>query len=73
MRRICALPLLIVAGLNDPRSPIDQIHSYTKRLSELGKQYETFFYDAGHGSMRSDERIEQTAVTLDFARRHLEM
>lgn len=66
-------PLLIVAGLNDPRSPIDQIHSYTKRLNELGKQYETFFYDAGHGSMRSDERIEQTDVTLDFARRHLGM
>lgn len=66
-------PLLIVAGVNDPRSPIEQIRSYVDRVEELGKSIETYFYEAGHGSSRVDERIHQLEVMYDFARRNLDL
>jgi pimeloyl-ACP methyl ester carboxylesterase len=64
-------PLLIVAGRNDPRCPIAQVQSYAARLAELGKEYELYEYDAGHGSFVVDEQIRQTELALGFAARHL--
>ncbi len=65
------VPLLILAGENAPRCPIRQIDNYLARLAELGKPHEVLRFDAGHGSLRTDERIRQTETELDFVARHL--
>jgi dipeptidyl aminopeptidase/acylaminoacyl peptidase len=65
------VPTLILAGANDPRCPIRQIDNYIARLEQLGKTHEVYRFDAGHGSLRNDERIRQMEVELDFVSRHL--
>jgi dipeptidyl aminopeptidase/acylaminoacyl peptidase len=65
------VPLLILAGRNDPRCPIRQVESYVARLAELGKKHEFYEFDAGHGSLVVEEQIRQTELALDFAARHL--
>jgi acetyl esterase/lipase len=64
-------PVFILAGLNDPRCPIQQIENYVDRLAALGKKHEVYRYEAGHGSLVVDERIKQLRLELDFVRRHL--
>ncbi|MGH8870212.1 MAG: alpha/beta hydrolase family protein [Actinomycetes bacterium] len=65
------VPVLVLAGANDPRCPIRQIDNYLARLRELGREHEVYRFDAGHGSLVVDERIRQMQVELEFARRHL--
>ncbi|CAN5757607.1 prolyl oligopeptidase family serine peptidase [soil metagenome] len=65
------VPMLILAGENDPRCPIRQIDNYVARLRELGMPHEVVRYDAGHGSLRTEERIRQTEAQLDFVARRL--
>lgn len=65
------VPVLVLAGENDPRCPIRQIDNYLARLAELGVPHELYRYDAGHGSLVDDERVRQMRVQLDFAARHL--
>ena len=65
------VPLMILAGENDPRCPIRQIDNYLAQLSALGKPHEVLRYDAGHGSLLTDERIRQTEAQLAFVARHL--
>ncbi len=64
-------PVLILAGENDPRCPIRQIDNYLARLAERGVPYEVYRFDAGHGSLVTEERIRQVAAEIDFAMRHL--
>ena len=66
------VPLIILAGENDPRCPIRQINNYLERLSELGKPHEVYRFDAGHGSLRTDERIRQLEAEINFTARHLD-
>lgn len=66
-------PVLVVAGENDPRCPIRQIENYLERLAERNSPYEVYRYDAGHGSLVVAETIKQTAIEIDFVRRHLEL
>ncbi|MFC4854503.1 prolyl oligopeptidase family serine peptidase [Actinophytocola glycyrrhizae] len=68
-----AAPVLVVAGENDPRCPIRQIENYLARLADRGSPYEVYRYDAGHGSLVVAETIKQTAIEVDFVRRHLRM
>lgn len=65
------VPLLILAGENDPRCPIRQIDNYIARLAELGKPHEVYRYEAGHGSLVMDERVRQVEAQIAFAARHL--
>jgi dienelactone hydrolase len=65
------VPVLVLAGENDPRCPIRQIENYLSRLDELGRPYQVYRYDAGHGSLVDDERVRQMRVELDFVARHL--
>jgi dipeptidyl aminopeptidase/acylaminoacyl peptidase len=65
------VPVMILAGENDPRCPIRQIDNYIRRLEELGSPHEVYRYDAGHGSLVIDEAIRQTEAQIDFAARHL--
>jgi dipeptidyl aminopeptidase/acylaminoacyl peptidase len=65
------VPVLVMAGENDPRCPIRQIDNYLARLSDLEKPHEVYRFNAGHGSLVVDEAIRQTEVMLDFVARHL--
>ena len=65
------VPVLVLAGENDPRCPIRQIDNYVARLAELGVPHQVYRYDAGHGSLVNDERVRQMRVELDFAAAHL--
>jgi dienelactone hydrolase len=65
------VPVLLLAGENDPRCPIRQIENYLARLRERAAPHEVYRYDAGHGSLVVEERIRQMRAELDFARRRL--
>lgn len=61
-------PVLLLAGDNDPRCPIRQIDNYLDRLTELGKPFRSYRYDAGHGSLVVAENLRQAAVEVAFVR-----
>jgi dipeptidyl aminopeptidase/acylaminoacyl peptidase len=65
------VPVLILAGENDPRCPIRQIENYLAVLSARGVPHEVYRYDAGHGSLVDDERVRQVRAELDFVARYL--
>jgi acetyl esterase/lipase len=64
-------PVFILAGENDPRCPIRGIDGYLERLRELGKEHEVLRFDAGHGSMQTDERIRHLEAQIAFVSRQL--
>ncbi|SCX39761.1 Dipeptidyl aminopeptidase/acylaminoacyl peptidase [Klenkia marina] len=66
-----AVPVLVVAGANDPRCPIRQIDNYLEALAAGGKEHEVYRFDAGHGSLVVEETIRQVQTALDFALRHV--
>ena len=65
------VPVLILAGANDPRCPIRQIDNYVARLRDLGKPHEVHRYEAGHASLKVEESVLQQELMLDFCARHL--
>jgi dipeptidyl aminopeptidase/acylaminoacyl peptidase len=62
-------PVLVMAGENDPRCPIQQINNYLDRLVARGAEHSVYRYDAGHGSLVVAELVKQTAIAVDFVRR----
>ena len=67
------VPVLILAGENDPRCPIRQIENYVDALAARGAQYALYRYEAGHGSMVVEERLRQLACEVAFARGVLDL
>ena len=65
------VPMFLVVGQNDPRCPSRSVDIYAARLRELGKPFEEYRYDAGHGSLVIDEQIKQIAMEIAFAAKHL--
>jgi dipeptidyl aminopeptidase/acylaminoacyl peptidase len=59
-------PVLVIAGDNDSRCPIQQVLNYVEALKARGGEAELYRFDAGHGSMVIDERVRQMAVELAF-------
>jgi dipeptidyl aminopeptidase/acylaminoacyl peptidase len=59
-------PVLIIAGDNDSRCPIQQVMNYVEALQARGGTVEIYRFDAGHGSMVIDERVRQMRAELDF-------
>ncbi|MCA1692152.1 MAG: prolyl oligopeptidase family serine peptidase [Actinobacteria bacterium] len=59
-------PLLILAGENDSRCPLQQVLNYLEALRGRGGYVEIYRFDAGHGSMVIDERVRQMGAELDF-------
>jgi dipeptidyl aminopeptidase/acylaminoacyl peptidase len=59
-------PVLLVIGENDSRCPLGQALAYADRLKELGKPHEVYLYTTGHGSLDTDEDVQQQRVVLDF-------
>jgi dipeptidyl aminopeptidase/acylaminoacyl peptidase len=62
-------PVLVVAGENDPRCPIQQIDNYLDRLQARGAEHSVYRYDAGHGSLVVAEMMKQTAMAVAYARK----
>jgi len=65
------VPMLLLVGQNDPRCPSRSVDVYRERLVALGKPFEEYRYDAGHGSLVVDERIKQVAMEVAFVAKHL--
>ena len=65
------VPMLLLVGQNDPRCPSRSVDVYRERLVALGKSFEEYRYDAGHGSLVVDERIKQVAMEIAFVAKHL--
>jgi dipeptidyl aminopeptidase/acylaminoacyl peptidase len=65
------VPVLILAGDNDPRCPIRQVERYLAALHASGKVHEFYRYEAGHGAPVVEEAIRQIERQLAFAARHL--
>jgi dipeptidyl aminopeptidase/acylaminoacyl peptidase len=65
------VPMLLLVGQNDPRCPSRSVDIYRQRLLELGKKFEEYRFDAGHGSLVVDEQIRQVEMQIAFAARNL--
>jgi acetyl esterase/lipase len=65
------VPVLILAGENDPRCPIRQVQNYVARLRRRDASFELHTYDAGHGALVVDQRVEHMRLERDFLRRHV--
>jgi dienelactone hydrolase len=65
------VPVLVLAGANDPRCPIRQIDNWIDAAHGFGKDVEVYRFDAGHGSLVVEERIRQMRVELEFVAKHL--
>lgn len=65
------VPVLIIAGENDPRCPIRQIDNYLARLRDLNAPHQVYRYDAGHGSLVIEEMLRQVELEIAFAAKHL--
>src|SRR6266571_3400365 len=66
-----AVPMLLLVGQNDPRCPSRSVDIYRERLLELGKKFEEYRFDAGHGSLVVDEQIRQVEMQIAFVSRTL--
>lgn len=64
-------PMLLLVGQNDPRCPSRSVDVYVEQLKALGKAYEEYRYDAGHGSLVIDESLKQVAMEIDFVAKRL--
>jgi dipeptidyl aminopeptidase/acylaminoacyl peptidase len=64
------VPVLVLAGENDPRCPIQQVDNYLDALAARGDvPYEVSRFDAGHGSLVVDDTLRHVATEIGFARR----
>ncbi|MEN3315011.1 MAG: hypothetical protein V7605_1245 [Acidimicrobiaceae bacterium] len=59
-------PVLVIAGDNDSRCPIRQVLNYVEALRARGGEVELYRFDAGHGSMVVDQRVDHMAAELNF-------
>lgn len=67
------VPVLIIQGRNDSRTPARPVELYEKRMRELGKEIEVVWFDSGHlGSFAQIEQaIKHQELMLRFALRIL--
>jgi dipeptidyl aminopeptidase/acylaminoacyl peptidase len=67
------VPMLIIQGRNDTRTPARPVEIYEKTIKDLGKEIEVVWFDSGHsGSFTQVERsIEHQELMLRFAYRVL--
>jgi len=59
-------PVLVIAGDNDSRCPIQQVLNYVDALRAREGEIELYRFDAGHGSMVVDEQVRQMEAELAF-------
>jgi dipeptidyl aminopeptidase/acylaminoacyl peptidase len=65
------VPVLIIQGRNDTRTPPRSIEMYEAKMKSLGKDIQVHWFDAGHGSLSVEQNIEFQELMLRFAYRVL--
>ena len=60
-------PILVLQGRNDIRCPARQMEVYEAKLKALGKEISVQWFDAGHGALVQERRIEHQEMKLRFA------
>jgi dipeptidyl aminopeptidase/acylaminoacyl peptidase len=65
------VPVLIIQGRNDTRTPARPVELYEARMKALGKPIEVHWFNAGHGGSRADTAlsIAHQELKLRFAER----
>ncbi len=65
-------PVLLVAGANDPRCPLEESMQAKEGLERLGKQAELVAYmDEGHGFRKMENKVDAYKKTIAFLEKHL--
>ena len=65
-------PVLIIAGANDPRCPLEESVQAKEELEKQGKQVELVAYmDEGHGFRKMENRADAYKKTIAFLEKHL--
>jgi dipeptidyl aminopeptidase/acylaminoacyl peptidase len=64
-------PVLVIQGSNDTRCPARQMIKYEEKMRSLGKDIQIHWFEAGHGSLSVEQRIEHQELMLRFAYRVL--
>lgn len=64
-------PVLVIQGRNDTRCPARPMEQYEQKMRALGKQIEVEWFEAGHGSYETEQRIAHQELMLRFAYRVL--
>jgi dipeptidyl aminopeptidase/acylaminoacyl peptidase len=64
-------PVLIIAGIEDPRCPFEQVQRYVEALAQRGASHRLISYPGGHGTPGGPERIRQVREQLAFVTAHL--
>ncbi|MGK5732393.1 prolyl oligopeptidase family serine peptidase [Streptomyces sp. URMC 124] len=64
-------PVLILAGANDARCPVEQVRDYAGRLAQRGIVHGLHVHDGGHSVTDVEERVAMFRRQLEFARAHL--
>jgi dipeptidyl aminopeptidase/acylaminoacyl peptidase len=60
-------PVLVIQGRNDTRCPARPVELYEARMRQLGKQIEVEWFEAGHGSLETEQAIRHHERMLRFA------
>jgi len=63
--------VLVIAGEQDPRCPIEGITPWVDALSARGIPVEVHLYPEGHHASRTDEQVEHMQPILDFFARYV--
>ncbi|MEM0118754.1 MAG: S9 family peptidase [Conexivisphaerales archaeon] len=64
-------PVLLIAGANDPRCPVEEAEQAKEELEKNGKLVETRFYsDEGHGFRKTANRIDAYKRAIDFIEKY---
>ncbi|ARM76712.1 alpha/beta hydrolase family protein [Acidianus manzaensis] len=64
-------PLMILAGENDPRCPVEETLQIVKELEKLGKQVKYKVYkDEGHGFQQIENYVDSIKETVEFIKEH---
>lgn len=64
-------PIQVIQGENDTRCPSRQMHVYEEKMTDLGKQVEMVWFNAGHGSREKEQSVRNQEHQLRFAYRVL--
>jgi len=64
-------PVLIIAGEEDPRCPIEGITPWVDALRSRGVRVDVHLYPEGHHANAVDQQIQHMQLILDFFDRHV--
>jgi dipeptidyl aminopeptidase/acylaminoacyl peptidase len=61
-----AAPVFIIQGRNDTRCPPRSVEVYEAKMKALGKPVEVYWFDAGHGSLQTEQQIDHQERMMRF-------